>query len=228
MIQRRGVIDNFERNKRVERIQWVASLTSYKQPAKSQTEASSRVLRKRKPIFEQNANSAPIAKQNANSAPIAKQNANSAPIAEQNANSAPIAKQNANSAQIAKSNAINRPVVEADALSRSFVRAMILAGVDFSGLDALKIGENIPQHTSDTDSESDGDSDSDSTEGNTDLKGYAEYLAMVKEEVELMPSLQDRCVVAVRKYLCGGHVYAKVDSLPLPKPLQDLLKLTNV
>ena len=61
---------------------------------------------------------------------------------------------------------------------------------------------------------------------NLDLSGYESYLAMVDAQLTTVLSLQDCCVMRVRSSLGGCRIWRKIDTLPLPKPLKDLLKLT--
>ena len=51
---------------------------------------------------------------------------------------------------------------------------------------------------------------------------------MVDDEIKRPRSLQDYCVMTVRRALSGGQLWSKIDSLPLPKALQDRLKLIFV
>ena len=53
-----------------------------------------------------------------------------------------------------------------------------------------------------------------------------EYLAMVDAQLATVLSLQDCCVMRVRGSLGGCRIWRKIDTLPLPTPLKDLLKLT--
>ena len=92
-----------------------------------------------------------------------------------------------------------------DFCSASFVRLMIVAGVDFSGRqDALMSIRDMPR--------------------------FEAYLNMLHKELTRPRSLQDYCVMTVRKTLsAGGQLWSKIDSLPLlPTPLYAALKLTSL
>ena len=91
----------------------------------------------------------------------------------------------------------------ADFCSGSFVRLMILAGVDFSGRQDVLVWIQ-------------------------DVSCFEAYLSMLDEEFKRPRSLQEYCVMTVRRTLAGGQLWSKIDLLPLPKLLKDTLKLTSL
>ena len=100
------------------------------------------------------------------------------------------------------------PNRDSDFYSERFLRLMILAGVDFSKRHIVLKRFDLPEE---------------------DISLYAKYLSRVDRELKRPRSLQDYCIMTVRRTLSvGGQLWSKIDSLPLPTLLKDELKLLLV
>ena len=91
--------------------------------------------------------------------------------------------------------------VDGACYSEKFLQLMIMAGVDFSDVSTV-------------------------VEESSQLTSHQPYLTMVQERLSTPLSLQDLCIKRVRKSLGVPHLLKKIESLTLPKPVKDLLKLT--